>query len=85
MSSYYEKAPIMGSFITIDVNAGENTVFDKISAGATCEVRRERLDVGDIRIVTEHCTVIVERKHVSDLISSIRDGRYKVSLVLLDD
>ena len=69
----------MESTITVDSNSAENFIYDflvtKCPQGV---VRRERLDVGDIRIVTEHCTVVIERKHVPDLVSSIRDGRYKV-------
>ena len=67
--------------ITCDANAGENAVFEIISAKATCPVHRKRLDVGDFLIETEHGSIILERKHVPDLISSIRDGRYRVRTV----
>lgn len=68
--------------ITVDTNDGESAVFDAISAKATCPVNRKRLDVGDFLIETEHGSIIVERKHVPDLISSIRDGRYRVPLII---
>ena len=62
--------------IMVDTNAGENGLFEKIAAKAVCPVTRERLDVGDVSIISKHGTILVERKHVADLISSISDGRY---------
>lgn len=36
-----------------------------------------QLDVGDIHIQNEHSSVIIERKTITDMIASIKDGRYK--------
>jgi ERCC4-type nuclease len=64
--------------ITIDTNAGENPLFEKLKRelGAAA-VERRRLDVGDVQIVAEGGeAIIVERKTWLDLASSLRDGRY---------
>jgi ERCC4-type nuclease len=39
-------------------------------------VKRERLDVGDFHLITDHGRIIVERKRWADLQSSLNDGRY---------
>ena len=64
--------------ITIDTNAGETPLFQKLQSelGAAA-VERRCLDVGDVQIVAEGGeAVIVERKTWLDLASSLRDGRY---------
>ena len=68
----------MGSVIIIDTNSGETGLYERIlaKAPADCQVRRERLDVCDVSIVTAHGTLLVERKHVADLCSSLSDHRY---------
>lgn len=45
----------------------------------TCSIKIEKkqLDLGDIHIIHLNNTYIIERKTVNDLISSIKDGRYK--------
>ena len=75
----------MESSITVDANAAEDFIYNFLFKKCPDIVKRERLDVGDVRIVTEHCTVIVERKHTPDLVSSIRDGRYKARFILPGD
>lgn len=40
-------------------------------------INTQQLDVGDILIQTDNKSWIFERKTVSDLISSVKDGRYK--------
>ena len=68
-----------GSVIIVDTNTGEDSLYERIAAKALpgCQVRRERLDVCDVSIVTAHGTLLVERKHVADLCSSLSDNRYK--------
>ena len=69
----------MGSVIIVDTNSAESGLYDRILAKAPegCQVRRERLDVCDVSIVTAHGTLLVERKHVADLCSSLSDGRFR--------
>lgn len=40
-----------------------------------CE--RENLELGDVQVVYEGRKIIIERKTVSDLVASIKDGRYR--------
>jgi ERCC4-type nuclease len=65
--------------ITVDTNAGENTLFDKlVQLRGDSQTRRERLDLGDIKVTLENGKVLLlERKSWSDWVSSLRDGRYK--------
>lgn len=64
--------------IIVDTNAGEDDMFARLDAKLPGQVRRGRLDIGDVRIVAPDGTVlIVERKSVGDLISSLGDGRYR--------
>jgi|694.fasta_scaffold79248_4 ERCC4-type nuclease len=46
-------------------------------------IEKEQLDVGDIHIIFNEITYIYERKTVSDLLSSIKDGRYKEQKIRL--
>ena len=41
------------------------------------EIKKEQLDIGDIHIKFNDSLFIYERKTVKDLLSSIKDGRYK--------
>lgn len=49
--------------------------LDKYTQSITIESKQ--LDIGDIHISSESSTWIIERKTVSDLLSSVKDGRYK--------
>ena len=40
-------------------------------------IQKEQLELGDIHIIFNEITYIFERKTVNDLLSSIKDGRYK--------
>lgn len=40
-------------------------------------IQKEQLELGDIHIIFNEITYIYERKTVNDLLSSIKDGRYK--------
>ena len=40
-------------------------------------IQKEQLELGDIHIIFNDITYIYERKTVNDLLSSIKDGRYK--------
>ena len=40
-------------------------------------IQKEQLELGDIHIIFNEITYIYERKTVNDLMSSIKDGRYK--------
>lgn len=65
------------SSITVDTNPGENDLFERIKARAApgAEVLRARLDVGDVLVRAPGCVLVIERKTVADLVSSIEDGR----------
>jgi ERCC4-type nuclease len=62
--------------IVVDTNPGEDNVFAALVRELGDVVKRERLDVGDVHIKTEHGTIIVERKRWNDLQSSLNDQRY---------
>ena len=40
-------------------------------------ISKEQLELGDIRIISDNIDFIYERKTMNDLLSSIKDGRYK--------
>lgn len=65
--------------VTVDTNAGEDAVFAALSETGIdgFDIRRQRLDVGDVRISlgSDGLTVVLERKTWADLASSICDGR----------
>jgi hypothetical protein len=63
--------------IVVDSNAGENPVHAGLLAQfGEAAVKRERLDIGDVRLVVPGGAILVERKTWSDFVSSLRDGRY---------
>jgi len=43
----------------------------------TIKIETKQLDIADISISSNEKTLLIERKTVSDLLSSIKDGRYK--------
>lgn len=63
--------------IIVDTNSAEDNLFTRLSAKDASCVERARLDVGDVHIIAQGSHIIVERKHVNDLSSSIVDNRYK--------
>jgi ERCC4-type nuclease len=46
-------------------------------------VETKHLDIGDIVVTHEDHEIIIERKTISDLLSSIKDGRYKEQMMRL--
>ena len=62
--------------IIVDTNAGEDDLFERISAKHPAS-RRARLDVGDVLVThPENGSVVVERKSWADLAASLADRRY---------
>lgn len=50
------------------------SLFEKKS---TIPFEKKQLDIGDIKIVKDITTIVIERKTIKDLLASIKDGRYK--------
>ena len=68
--------PMAGS-IVVDTNAGESALYEALVRrfdGST--VTRRKLDVGDVMLVADAGTVVVERKTWLDWAKSLTDGRY---------
>jgi ERCC4-type nuclease len=61
--------------IQIDTNAAED-FFVPLLESRNVPVVRQRLDVGDVVIVTEKVDFVLERKTWADLASSLCDGRW---------
>tara|TARA_B100001057_G_scaffold489615_1_gene576224 strand:+ start:394 stop:1167 length:774 start_codon:yes stop_codon:yes gene_type:complete len=57
----------------------ENYVFKDID----CNINVNNLDIGDIIISNSNKKIVIERKTLSDLYSSINDGRYKEQKIRL--
>lgn len=69
--------------IVIDCREPDNLkslIKDKIDKSLNLEILVENLDIGDIQIFRDNFqqtpSIIIERKSLNDLISSIKDGRY---------
>lgn len=66
----------MEDSVTVDTNSGEDSVFQHLKTRlGEGLVKRKRLDVGDFEINAGGWRVIVERKSIADLVSSLKDGR----------
>jgi ERCC4-type nuclease len=65
--------------VTVDCNAGENPLFEALSAelGDRLELQRKPLPLGDIDVAVTDFRLVLERKGIADLEASIKDGRYK--------
>lgn len=37
----------------------------------------QQLDIADIHIINKYTNIVIERKTITDMLSSIKDGRYK--------
>jgi len=65
----------------IVVDHRESDLITELNRTLECqdaiELCVENLDIGDITIQTDNPVFIIERKSVSDLLSSIKDGRYE--------
>ena len=65
----------------IIIDCREKKLFDIIHPRVKCleeyEVLSQQLDIGDIHIIDNDSHIILERKTIDDLVSSISDGRYK--------
>ena len=67
----------MAGSIVVDTNAGESALYEALVRrfdGAV--VQRRKLDVGDVMMVAESGTLVVERKTWLDWAKSMTDGRY---------
>lgn len=63
--------------IVVDTNSGENGVHaGLVEKFGEQVVKRERLDIGDIRLDTPTGRILLERKTFADYVSSLRDKRY---------
>ena len=63
--------------VRVDTNAGETALFTALQARLGAEqVVRERLDVGDVALMSDAGALLVERKTWADLAKSLTDGRY---------
>ena len=75
--------PMQGS-IVVDTNAGETALFQALVRRFDAStVTRRKLDVGDVMLVADAGTVVVERKTWLDLAKSLTDGRYAEQKVRL--
>ena len=64
--------------MVVDTNVAETPLYDTLTTLNTSgQVRRERLDIGDIRLSASGGTLLLERKTWADWSASICDGRYK--------
>ena len=62
--------------MTIIIDFRENELIDLLKKTTTIETKH--LDIGDIQLFKNNeCKLIIERKSVNDLASSIQDGRYR--------
>lgn len=63
--------------VTVDSNPGEDALYATLARDLGDDrVTRQRLDLGDIEVRGEIGRIIFERKSWTDLVSSLRDGRY---------
>ena len=71
----------MRSFLNIIIDNREtnlyNNMIDRDLDKYKIIIKKEQLEIGDIHIINDDIHLIYERKTMSDLISSIKDGRYK--------
>jgi ERCC4-type nuclease len=65
--------------VSVDCNAGENALFEALSAElrGSVELQRKPLPLGDVDVAARGLRLIIERKSIADLEASIVDGRYK--------
>jgi crossover junction endonuclease MUS81 len=69
--------------VTLILDARENTLYNNIIQRDLdkykdfLEIEKKQLELGDIHIIFKNTTFVIERKSVNDMVSSIKDGRYK--------
>ena len=66
--------------IVVDANAAESFLYEALQEATLpqgTQLRRQRLDLGDVQIRLGDLNVLIERKTWSDWKQSITDGRYK--------
>jgi len=70
---------VENQMITVDSNTAENYFSTALAneLGTDCTVDRRSLPVGDIDIQIGDVRLLLERKSVADLCSSVCDGRYE--------
>lgn len=66
----------MASTTTILVDTREKQLISELNV-VKCDFTIQQLDVGDVQIKNEYSCVVIERKTITDMLSSIKDGRYK--------
>ena len=67
------------NMIIVDSNHAEDFLFTGLGGGtAACpHVVRQRLDLGDVALLSAGHQLVLERKEMGDLSRSITDGRYR--------
>lgn len=64
--------------LKIIIDNRERSLIELFELNRTIQIEKSNLDIGDIMFIwNENPIVIIERKTLSDLSSSIKDGRYK--------
>ena len=63
--------------LTIIVDNREGKIITELENTKPFTYTKENLDIGDFKFELGNKKIIIERKTVDDLISSIKDGRYK--------
>ena len=71
----------MNRQISIIIDARETKLLDHFNNN-NINFKKKQLDIGDIHIIntktdTSQLPIVIERKTVSDMLASIKDGRYK--------
>jgi len=63
--------------IIITIDNREGKIITELETNPVFSYNKANLDIGDFRIILDKTQILIERKTVDDLISSIKDGRYK--------
>lgn len=53
------------------------SLFESKSLTQNVQIEKKQLQIGDIHLIKDITTIVIERKTIKDLLSSIKDGRYK--------
>jgi ERCC4-type nuclease len=64
--------------ITLKIDTRETKLIKLFNENySNIKINIEQLDIGDIHIVNQYTNIVIERKTITDMLSSIKDGRYK--------
>lgn len=64
--------------LKIEIDIRENKIIENINIQyPNINIIIQQLDIGDIIITNEYSSILIERKTKEDVISSIKDGRWK--------